>query len=63
MESLEHNWANISETICPEMLFIGKQASWMLFFQNVLTNPINSQIFNFYDVITLELYKIQIYLL
>ena len=54
MESLEHNWANISETICPEMLFIGKQASWMLFFQNVLTNPINS----LFDVITLELYKI-----
>ena len=23
MELLEHNWTNISETICPEMLFIG----------------------------------------
>ena len=34
MESSEHNWANISETICPEMLV----------FQNILTNPIISQI-------------------
>ena len=24
MESSEHNWANISETICPEMLVLGK---------------------------------------
>ena len=24
MESSEHNWANISETICPEMLVFGK---------------------------------------
>ena len=32
MESSEHNWANISETICPEMLVFGKQASWMLLF-------------------------------
>ena len=23
-ESSEHNWANISETICPEMLVFGK---------------------------------------
>ena len=23
-------WANISETICPEMLVFGKLASWML---------------------------------
>ena len=32
MESSEHNWANISETICPEMLVFGKQAYWMLLF-------------------------------
>ena len=24
MESSEHNWANISQTICPEMLVFGK---------------------------------------
>ena len=24
MESSEHNWANISETICPAMLIFGK---------------------------------------
>ena len=24
MESSEHNWANVSETICPEMLVFGK---------------------------------------
>ena len=24
MESSEHNWANIVETICPEMLVFGK---------------------------------------
>ena len=44
MESSEHNWANISETICPTMLVFGKKASWMFFFQNILTNPIISQI-------------------
>ena len=34
MESSEHikNWANIAETICPEMLVFGKWASWMLLF-------------------------------
>ena len=41
MESSEHNWAYyISETICPEVLIFGKWASWTLFFQNILTNPI-----------------------
>ena len=44
MESSEHNWANISETICPKVLIFGEQASWTLFFQNILTNPIISQI-------------------
>ena len=44
MESSQHNWANISETICPELLIFGEQASWTLFFQNSLTNPIISQI-------------------
>ena len=52
MEFSKHNWATISETICPEMLIFGKWASWTLFFQNILTNPIISEIL-FYDVITL----------
>ena len=52
MEFSKHNWATISETICPEMLIFGKQASSTLFFQNILTNPIISEI-HFYDVITL----------
>ena len=43
MESSEHNLADISGTICPKMLMFGKKASWTLFFQNVLTNPIISQ--------------------
>ena len=40
MEFSQHNWDNISETICSQMLIFGKQASWTLFFQNTLTNPI-----------------------
>ena len=44
MESSEHNWANTSETICPEMLVFGKQAFGCFSFQNILTNPIISQI-------------------
>ena len=44
MEFSKHNWATISETICPEMLIFGKLASWTLFFQNILTNPIISEI-------------------
>ena len=42
-QSSEHNWANISETICSVMLVM---ASWPLgccSFQNILTNPIISQ--------------------
>ena len=44
MEFSKHNWATISETICPEMLIFGKWASWTFFFQNILTNPIISEI-------------------
>ena len=44
MEFSEYNWATISETICPQMLIFGKQASWTLIFQNILTNPIISEI-------------------
>ena len=44
MEFSKHNWVTISETICPEMLIFGNQASWTLFFQNILTNPIISEI-------------------
>ena len=44
MESSKHNWANISDTICPTMLVFGKKASWMFFVQNILTNLIISQI-------------------
>ena len=40
MEFSKHNWAT---TICPEMLIFGKWASWTLFFQNILTNPIISE--------------------
>ena len=40
----KHNWAMISKTICPEMLIFGNQTSWTLFFQNILTNPIISEI-------------------
>ena len=41
MESSEYNWANILETICPEMLVFGKKAFWMLFVQNIPTNFTN----------------------
>ena len=44
MEFSKYNWATISETICPEMLIFGKYASWTLSFQNILTNPIISEI-------------------
>ena len=44
MESSEHNWTNISETISPEMLVFGEKASWMLFFMNILINPIISKV-------------------
>ena len=44
MEFSKYNWATISETICPEMLIFGKYASWTLFFQNILTNTIISEI-------------------
>ena len=57
MEFSKHNWATILETISPEMLIFGKQASWTLFFQNILTNPIISELSFFYDVITLILYS------
>ena len=62
MEFSKHNWATISETICPEKLIFGKQASWTLFFQiiiqifHILSNPIISEI-PFNDVITLVLYR------
>ena len=44
MEFSKHNWAAISQTICPELLIFGKEASWRLLFQNILTNPIISEI-------------------
>ena len=44
MESLEHNCANISETICPEMLVLASRPLGHCSFQNILTNPIISQI-------------------
>ena len=44
MKFSKHNWAMISETICSEMLIFGKYASWTLFFQIILTNPIISEI-------------------
>ena len=44
MESSEHNWANISETICPEMQVLASRPLGCCSFQNILTNPIFSQI-------------------
>ena len=44
MEFSKHNWATILETICPEMFIFGKETSWTLLFQNILTNPIISEI-------------------
>ena len=44
MEFSKHNWAAISDTICPKMLIFGKYASWTLFFQNMQTNPMISEI-------------------
>ena len=44
MEFSRQNWATISETICPEMPIFGEKASWTFFFQNILTNPIISEI-------------------
>ena len=44
MEFSKHNWATISEKIGPEMPLFGKQASWTLFFQNILANPMISEI-------------------
>ena len=56
MEFSKHNWATISETIGPEMLIVGKSASWTLFFQNIRTNPTISEI-SFLWRHTLVLYK------
>ena len=44
MESSEHNWANISKTICHEMLVLARRSLGYGSFQNILTNPIISQI-------------------
>ena len=44
MEFSDYNWATISETICCEMLIFGKKAFWTLLYQNILTNPIISEI-------------------
>ena len=44
MEFYKNNWATILVTICLEMLIFGKKASWTLFFQNMLTKPIISEI-------------------
>ena len=38
------------------MLVFGKYAFQTLFFQNIPTNPMISK-FNFYDILTLELYS------
>ena len=35
------------------MLVFGKYTFQMMFFENIPTNPIKFQIFNFYDIITL----------
>ena len=44
MVSSEHNWANMSETISPQMLVLASRPLGCCSFQNILTNPIISQI-------------------
>ena len=44
MESSEHNWANISETICSKCQFFASRPLGCYSFQNILTNAIISQI-------------------
>ena len=44
VDSSEQNRASISETICLEILVFGKQTIQMLFYQNILTNPLTSEI-------------------
>ena len=46
VESSEHNWANILEKICPEMLIFRKYASWMLSFQNILRDELDLRALN-----------------
>ena len=50
MESSEHNWANISKTICPGMLIFDKWAFWMLFFHNTPKKDHNLTDLIFYDI-------------
>ena len=45
MESSEQNRTSICKTICPKMLVFGKYTFQMLFFQNIPTNPIISNIY------------------
>ena len=47
MESEEHNGAYISPTICTNRLIFDKGAFIILFFLNMLTNPMTSQIWTF----------------
>ena len=44
MESSEHNCTNISETIAPKCQFLASRPLGCCSFQNILTNPIISQI-------------------
>ena len=44
VDSSEQNRASISETICLEILVFGQQTIQMLFYQNILTNPLTSEI-------------------
>ena len=54
MESSQHNWANISETICPELLIFGVLDVVLSEYLNKSYNFTN---FIFYDVIISVLYK------
>ena len=47
MESLEHNWGNISPTICTNMLIFGKDTFLVLISLMISTNLISSQILIF----------------
>ena len=44
MEFSKRNWVYDLRENLPEMLIFGKWASWALFFQNIPTNPVISEI-------------------
>ena len=57
MELSEHNWANTSETICPEMLILESICLLHVVLSEYPDNSHNVRKCNFYDVITLVIYS------